>query len=227
MAKGVKASVVGDSKVCTKCMVLKHKDAFTKGQSLLGRRTWCKECSKTTDRERTHRQGKHKPMRRSFIREDGLKLCLQCENNLPIDNFRKHTLGVGGKSPYCRECENARADPVRRRESFKRSESNRGRLWKTDQRIRMFEKRYNAVVVRDGTVTEEFINELFATEVCFYCEEIIEEDQRSSDHKTALIRGGWHAAKNLVMACRLCNSRKRDLDADAYRAYLSEHPRKI
>lgn len=57
-----------------------------------------------------------------------------------------------------------------------------------------------------GKVTPAQLERLFAKHagVCFYCP----ERATSVDHKIPLARGGKHHIRNLVPACRSCNSRK-------------------
>lgn len=52
--------------------------------------------------------------------------------------------------------------------------------------------------------------------VCFWCRRQVEKGNRSVDHFMPLKLGGKHEAKNLVAACRRCNSHKRDLLPDVF-----------
>jgi 5-methylcytosine-specific restriction endonuclease McrA len=71
-------------------------------------------------------------------------------------------------------------------------------------------KGYTRELVGDGTVTKRFLEELYKTDKCYYCGFPTSSDRRTMDHKLPVIRGGLHSASNLVMACKSCNSAKRD-----------------
>jgi 5-methylcytosine-specific restriction endonuclease McrA len=55
--------------------------------------------------------------------------------------------------------------------------------------------------------------------VCFYCSKAThlggeqDGDDATRDHIKAISKGGLHHADNIVLACRSCNSHKRDADA--------------
>lgn len=54
----------------------------------------------------------------------------------------------------------------------------------------------DAIVLRDASI-------------CYlWCGRVLTDDEITLDHVVPLARGGWHAADNLRVACRLCNSRK-------------------
>ena len=68
----------------------------------------------------------------------------------------------------------------------------------------------------DGTVTDEFLKELYETETCHYCGEYVSENLRTADHMTPLSKGGAHSASNLTMACFSCNSSKSDMEYEEF-----------
>lgn len=70
------------------------------------------------------------------------------------------------------------------------------------------ERRALEVSVSDGTATVEFMRNLYAKRICYYCGWLTFREHRTADHKTPLSRGGLHSASNLVMACYSCNYSK-------------------
>lgn len=87
----------------------------------------------------------------------------------------------------------------------------------------MWERRNRQKVQSDGSVTDEFLDALYAESVCHYCRNQTPESDRTADHKTPLSRGGLHSAANLVMACWSCNCGKRDLTEQEYIQWRSLH----
>jgi len=47
---------------------------------------------------------------------------------------------------------------------------------------------------------------------CHYCEQEMDEDDRTLDHIIPVSRGGQHTEDNLVVSCRSCNSKKGTKD---------------
>lgn len=58
----------------------------------------------------------------------------------------------------------------------------------------------------DGTVTDTFLKEVYATEICYWCACYIEPSKRTLEHIVELNDGGEHSASNITMACQPCNS---------------------
>lgn len=56
---------------------------------------------------------------------------------------------------------------------------------------------------------------------CFYCRSV--HAKLTFDHFFPLSRGGGHSLQNIVMACRSCNSRKRDRDPHEFIASLQQN----
>lgn len=62
----------------------------------------------------------------------------------------------------------------------------------------------------DGSVTAEFLGNLYRRRACHYCGASTPKKRRTADHVTPLSRGGPHSVSNLVMACQACNATKGD-----------------
>lgn len=72
----------------------------------------------------------------------------------------------------------------------------------------------------DGTVTDSFLESLYSTENCYYCNKLIERKDRTMDHKISVSQGGSHSTFNLVMACRSCNCSKRHKSPEEFFKYI-------
>ena len=77
---------------------------------------------------------------------------------------------------------------------------------------------------KDGAVLDYDLEDLvfLATrhQQCFYCRAPLGLDF-SIDHMIPTARGGRHAAANLCLCCRSCNTRKGQLTATEYRELLA------
>lgn len=63
----------------------------------------------------------------------------------------------------------------------------------------------------DGSITDELLRTLRSEKHCAYCFESTRSRDRELDHVWPLSKGGTHSADNLVMACKTCNRKKRNL----------------
>jgi 5-methylcytosine-specific restriction endonuclease McrA len=84
-------------------------------------------------------------------------------------------------------------------------------------------RRLNSIEVSsDGSLDDQTLQEIYATNECYYCEEFTPRHKRTLDHKTPLIRGGHHTKVNACMACSLCNSRKGKLTELEFREKMND-----
>ena len=61
--------------------------------------------------------------------------------------------------------------------------------------------------------------------VCYFCEQKFSRDQLTMDHLIPLSRGGRSTKKNIVVACKQCNSHKKNLTvAEIRMRQLAEKP---
>lgn len=60
----------------------------------------------------------------------------------------------------------------------------------------------------DGSVTKSVVRKLLRAKRCYICGVELTPDNRSIDHRIALILGGTHTAENLAPCCRPCNRKK-------------------
>ena len=199
---------------CSKC---KEGKPFTKFQHHNGKPSGqCRECKTAYMQAKRLRDG-IQPKKFSKIEGDQ-KLCMACDCMLPLSEFSPTQRGLGGVSAYCRKCfrRHYRETPEKAREATARYRKRHRARHLANHRIRMYEYRTKKKVTSDGTVTDEFLNGLYATPHCHYCNQITEEELRTADHVVALNNGGAHSAANLVMACWTCNCSKRDLTEEEF-----------
>ncbi len=55
---------------------------------------------------------------------------------------------------------------------------------------------------------------------CYYCTQVIEKAAATMDHVVPVARGGRSTPGNVVVACKSCNTQKRDLTAADWLLYL-------
>lgn len=62
---------------------------------------------------------------------------------------------------------------------------------------------------------------------CWYCGVLLDDKTANIDHQTPKSKGGDNRMENLVVACRHCNSQKKNKTVEEYRSYLQEKSRVI
>jgi 5-methylcytosine-specific restriction enzyme A len=71
---------------------------------------------------------------------------------------------------------------------------------------------------RDLRKSRWWQNKITASPTCYYCAKKLTKIQCTMDHVVPLVRGGKSTKGNVVVACKDCNSRKKDrlmVDLDA------------
>lgn len=199
---------------CSKCGEEKPVEKF---QHFNGKPSGqCRECKTAAMKAKRLKDGV-KPRKMSRVEGDQ-KLCVGCDSMKPLTDFSPSKRGVGGVSAYCRSCFVAkfRAEPEKVQERTASYRKRHRERHLANHRVRMYEYRTNKKATSDGTVTDEFLKKLYATEYCHYCLQYTEEGKRTADHVVALDSGGAHSASNLVMACWTCNCTKRNLSEEEF-----------
>lgn len=200
---------------CPNCHVEKPHSDY---QQYKGRpKGWCRKCKAEKEAARRLARG-IKPKKLSVIVE-GQKLCMKCDTMKPLAEFSPAKRGLGGVAAYCKPCfammaRQSDKEAMRRRTADYRKRHRARYL--ANHRIAMYKYRTLKSVTSDGTVTDEFLNGLYAEPECYYCCKPTPEKERTADHVVPLNKGGIHSASNLVMACFSCNSSKRDEDAELF-----------
>lgn len=170
--------------------------------------SWCKLCRAVLENKRRREKGIVEKKLSSI--ENGKKLCLHCNIFLDLSAFSPSKKGIGGVSSYCRECfvkrhPNNKTKAVERTSRYRKRHRER---YLASHRIHQFKRKYRITIADDGTITDEFLIDLYSTEVCYICNEKIPVENRTADHVIPLAKGGGHSAYNLKMACKQCNSSK-------------------
>lgn len=201
-------------RVCSKCNVPRDISMFQKQKNKPSGQ--CRICK--TDAMKIYRAKQGIIARRFSKIDNECKLCMFCDLMKPFDEFSSSKRGLGGISSYCKGCFNVLFHP--RREKFseyaKRYREKHRERYLSNHRICQFKRKSNIKVSDDGTATDIFLKNLYATERCAYCEAYVPDELRTIDHIIPLIKGGKHSSVNMVMACRSCNSSKRDLTSKEF-----------
>lgn len=168
--------------------------------------SWCNPCRTKANRERLGAKEKPKP----YIDEES-KECLSCHKILLISDFYPSEGGRLGVASYCRACHGQRYnDAEKARAASSRYREKHKERWRASHRLHQFKRRYQIQVTSDGSVTDDFLRQIYATEICYWCEETVPESLRTLEHIIELCAGGTHTADNITMACRSCNSRRNN-----------------
>ena len=131
------------------------------------------------------------------------KICSRCETEKTIEEF------YGEKRSHCIACERVAA---RKRMSiygatFKGKASQA--LSSSRKAVKKIEQSEGITI--DNTMTLMDVLLILSQDKCAYCSEAIQEKDRTVDHITPMRYGGGNTFDNCVMACRTCNSVKRDM----------------
>lgn len=116
------------------------------------------------------------------------KECSSCGLRKPFSDFSPNKLSKDGRQKTCRPCRSAKVH----------SGEWNGNL-----------RRQSIINQRsDGSITTDFINQIFATKICPCCDGWMERDDKVLDHIIPLKLGGGHTASNVMVLCWSCNSGK-------------------
>ena len=199
-------------KVCSKCDLLLSYENFScikrnEDGSCKYYNSWCNKCRTENNRARLNQQKKNSP---EFVTNTH-KQCVDCKQMLALDSFHKSPRGIMGRCSYCKGCmsERNKNKPKDRLREYSRRyiEKNRERHLSL-HRLRQFKRRNRIAAQSDGTVTDEFLKELYSREYCFWCKRFVERSERSLEHVVELSSGGLHSVSNIEMACISCNSKR-------------------
>lgn len=201
--------------VCSKCGEAKEVTNFQNSGG------WCRRCRTELERQRRKNAGMQV---KEFTRVTSThKSCGICKAEKLFSEFYSATRGSAGLSYACKACLNAKPKNLEAvREATKKYRSENPERHKALHRLTQYRRKTKQVVASDGTVTDEVLKSLYNKEHCEYCKKATEQNQRTIDHVVALNSGGKHTAKNLVMACRQCNSAKSDRPVEKFLTRLLE-----
>jgi 5-methylcytosine-specific restriction endonuclease McrA len=161
------------------------------------------------------------PKKNKHFYDGILKSCGSCKEIKPASDFNKAHRSIGGLQSRCKTC--VRQEKDREKECARVAAYRLGNMhYRSLHRLNQFNRKSRIAAQSDGTATADFMNALYAEEVCYYCLKTTPEKQRTADHKTPLSRGGPHSASNLVMACFKCNSKKGALTDAEFKERMND-----
>lgn len=148
------------------------------------------------------------------------KFCPKCSLEKTAEDFNKKTESPDGLAACCRSCVSSynkelyaknKEGVLRRRNERRReiAETERKYLKTERGRLKSCSKSsaYRARKKRAFVESVDFSLLFSESSFCAYCETT---ETLSVDHVVPLSRGGLHEVGNLVVACRSCNSSKKD-----------------
>ena len=206
-------------KTCCECHKSEPEVEFT-----ISRKYHCKNCI----RKRNQQYSLNKGCKLKFIPivTETHKQCAECKELVLLSNFSKSVRGRLGLSSYCKPCSSKRQlafyTKEQRRAKTQKYRDNNREWWRSLHRINQFNRRENIKLVSDGTVTPQFIEEIYSNEFCHYCNESTPKKYRTLEHKQPLKRGGKHSADNIVMTCLSCNCSKGKMTEQEFKIYNNE-----
>ncbi len=210
-------------KRCSKCESIKSTndflyDAKNKNHFLS---SWCKDCLYSANEKRRREKGQKSIISRTELDDKLLELelkrCSLCREIKDLKDFVKSKKGYGGYGSHCKEC---RLELDRTKYKDKKIKNTRkwrknNPKWKEQHRLHQA-KRNGLIKESRSNLSKEFIENIYNTEHCYYCNKFIDPDKRTLEHKNPLSRGGLHVESNIVMACLSCNCSKRDKTEEEY-----------
>lgn len=198
-----------ENKCCTKCLEVKALENFSvtkrnEDGSVRYRNSWCTDCRVTANRERLG----YNKLEKSVVDFDNeMKQCACCKEMFPFAEFPPSKRGSANLAAYCKSCARDKYYDKEKAKGYTQSYRDRNRnRWRALHRINQFNRRSLIKASEDGTVTNEFVDSIYAEEICYWCKEFTDEEDRTLEHIIELSSGGLHAASNITMACFSCNS---------------------
>lgn len=206
-------------KICCECHKSEPEVEFT-----ISRKYHCKNCVRKRNQDYSLKIG----CKLKFIPiiTETHKQCVHCKNIIEINNFSPSIRGRLGLSSYCKPCSSKRqmnrfTKEERKIKTQKYRDNNR-EWWRSLHRINQFNRRNNIKLVSDGTVTQDFIKQIYSINNCYYCNEITPEKFRTLEHKQPLKKQGLHTFTNIVMACLSCNCSKGAMTEEQFNNYKNK-----
>lgn len=200
-------------KRCSKCKENKDIKAFSvtkrsQDGSIKYRNSWCNSCRTEGNRIR---EG-HTKRNTGYVGKNE-KECLHCRKTKSLEQFHpslRNKRGLG-KSSYCKECQKERYYDKEKAKHYTYEYRSRHReRYLSNHRLHQFKRRGLIDVNNDGTVNDDFLKNVYAKEICYWCECFVEPSDRTLEHIEELVSGGEHSTKNITMACRSCNSSRKN-----------------
>lgn len=161
-----------DTKTCTKCKEDKELNFFSKTRvnESTGKQyynSWCNQC-----RTQQHRDKRGQSEPKKFAEKtDTHRECMNCHNMF----LYKDCFGS-----YCKRCYKIRfTNKKSARKATQRYRKRHHARWKATHRIHQFNRRHKMEITNDGTITDEFLSSLFEKEICCWCDNYTQLDDRT------------------------------------------------
>lgn len=200
-------------KSCSKCGIEQDIDKFSvtkrnEDGSVKYRNSWCVSCRVANNRQRL---GYNKLEKSMVDFNNELKECASCKLILPFNDYYSAERGSANLAAYCKTCTKTKYYDKDKARAHTQSYRDRNRnRWRALHRINQFNRRSLIKATEDGTVTDKFIDSIYSQEICYWCKEFTDEDERTLEHIIELSSGGQHSASNITMACLSCNSSRQN-----------------
>jgi len=198
-------------KFCTKCNMLQKKQEFKHS-------SWCLNCRKKYHQKKYNYSNRFIP-----VITETHKQCGECKEMVELNNFSPSTKGRLKLSSYCKPCASLYQlkylSKEKRREKTQKYRDENREWWRSLHRINQFNRRKKIKLVFNGTVTKDFVKEIYSIENCYYCKDFTPEKFRTLEHKQPLSKNGLHSSNNIVMACLQCNCTKRDMTEQEFKNF--------
>lgn len=189
-----------DAKECTKCGIIKPLNDFSHSAKGLGNtQSWCRSCqSKYTKHFGVDKKSRYKKPVDFYRRQSTItKKCSVCGMEKPLtpEFFHRHTKEKSGFKSSCKECRSKKNIVWRKNHKGYCADYYRKRL--------AFEKETVSTLS-----PRQWENTLKSFDhQCAYCGS---KEKLGHDHVFPVSKYGENTSKNIVPACRRCNSSKRD-----------------
>lgn len=193
-----------ETKKCSKCKqnVDIKKFSPTSKNKKTGKQyyhSWCNPCRTQADRDK---RGQKEP-KQFANKTDTHRECMNCHEMVLYEET------FGGS--YCKSCyKELYYDKDRNNRHVKEYRERHKERVAARRRIGNFNRYRQIKATDDGTVTDEFLKEVYSTENCYWCGEHTPRDKRTLEHVIELSQGGPHSALNIEMACWSCNSARKN-----------------
>ena len=196
-------------KRCSKCRSEKELVNFSvtkrnEDGSAKYRNSWCTDCRVADNRKRLG----YSKLEKSIVDFDNeIKQCACCKDMFPFTEFPPAKRGSANLAAYCKSCAKDKYYDKDKAKDYTQSYRDRNRnRWRALHRINQFNRRSLIRASEDGTVTSDFVDGIYAEEICYWCNQFTDEGDRTLEHIIELSNGGLHSSSNITMACSSCNS---------------------
>lgn len=190
-------------KVCTKCNIEKTLELFSNSKNIKdGKYSWCKECKAISDKAYNQRnKEKVATQKKVYASENKEKLA-----DIKHNHYLKNKETWNKRSKLWRQANKEKAIQITKR--WRTKNPNKVRELKRISESKRRARKANC----DCTVTAKEVKNLVSSiDNCYYCGCTFEYTRKEVDHYVPLAKGGPHSLDNLVIACKSCNSAKRDM----------------